>query len=266
MSALSAASMRFERKNLVPALVSAGLVLTVLFFVVFGQSLLGLDREGIDQFLASVRGEPSAVFAVIVLFSALALIGFPQAILFAGTVAVFGPVLGSLYAWGSTMVSSAMTFGLGRMSGARWTRRLPPGVLRDVTGVMQNRGVLASMIVRWTPSAPFIVVNAVCGASGMAMWRFMLGTGLGIVPKLLIIAFFTEQLEAAMTFMTSGEPGAIGLLVVAAMLWAAFILFCQQLYKRMKRSRLSALTMGSEETLRSGTTQEPVIKAKSSAL
>jgi uncharacterized membrane protein YdjX (TVP38/TMEM64 family) len=241
-------------------------VLVVLFLVLFGQSLLGLDREGIDRFLGEVRGEPSAVFAVMVLFSALALIGFPQAILFAGTVAVFGPVLGSFYAWGSTMVSSAMTFGLGRMGGARWTRRLSPGVLRDVTEVMQNRGVLASMIVRWTPSAPFIVVNAVCGASGMALWRFMLGTGLGIVPKLLVIAFFTEQLEAAMSFMASGDPKAVAFLVVAAMLWGAFILLCQQLYKRMRKGRLAALTMPSQETMRKATTQEPAIKAKSSAL
>jgi uncharacterized membrane protein YdjX (TVP38/TMEM64 family) len=110
------------------------------------------------------------------------------------------------------------------------------------------------------------VVNAVCGASGMAMWRFLLGTGIGIVPKLLIIAFFTEQLEAAMGFLTSGDPRALMLLVVAAVLWGAFIMLCRLLYKRMKKSPLQALRMEPGQEFSVNTTQEPAIKAKSSGL
>jgi uncharacterized membrane protein YdjX (TVP38/TMEM64 family) len=266
MSTTGAASVQAEARNWLPTALSVLAVACVLFLVVFGQSLFGLDRAGIDSFMGSVRDEPGAAFAVVVVFCSLALIGFPQAILFGVTVAVFGPILGALYAWSATMVSSAMTFGLGRFTGIRWTARLPEGTLRDISGVLQRRGVLASMVVRWTPSAPFIVVNAVCGASGMAAWRFLLGTGLGIVPKLLIIAFFTEQLEGAVGFFTSGDPKALGLLVVAALLWAAFIMFCRYLYKRSKTNPFRALQKQPVQDFSVTATQEPAIKAKSSGL
>lgn len=254
------------------ALTSAGVSILILaviaVLVLFGQELLGLDRDGMRQFLAAVQASPWSFLAVALLFTSLAMVGFPQAVLFAGTVAVFGPWQGSLFAWAATMVSSAATFALGRMFGARWVRKISAGRAQTMIAVMQRRGLLASMIVRWTPSAPFIVINSICGASGMAYWKFAAGTGIGILPKLALIAFFTEQIDEMGRFLASGDPGAmltLGLLVVA---WVAFVLFCRWLYRRLRSSSLAGLASQSGITGNSPVFRvddEPEINHKSKA-
>lgn len=221
--------------------VSAVVVGAVVFMLVFGKGFVGIDREGIDAFLTATKDSPWAFFAVALLYTALALTGFPQALLFAGTAAVFGGPLGAVYAWLATMVSSAVTFTLGRVFGGFWVRRISAERAQAIVRVMQNRGLLASMIVRWTPSAPFIVVNAVCGSSGMKYWKFAAGTGLGIVPKIAIIAFFTDQIDEAARFLTSGDPQALVTLAVLAVLWVLFILGCRVLYRRLKGSVFAGL-------------------------
>ena len=228
--------------GIISAGVSIASVLVVGFLLLFGQGLLGLDGDGVSAFLEGIKGSPWAFFAVALLFCGLALTGFPQALLFAGTAAVFGGPLGALYGWGATMVSSAMTFWLGRAFGGHWVKRISAARAQTLIQLMQRRGVLASMIVRWTPSAPFIVVNAACGSSGMAYWKFALGTGLGILPKIAIISFFTDQLDSLVTFFKSGDPTALISLALIAVLWVAFLWGCRLLYRRLKTTSLSGLS------------------------
>lgn len=248
---------RFDPRTLWSAGLSLAILTVAALLLAFGQRLFGLDRTAVDGFLAAVQESPWAFPAVAVLFSALALTGFPQALLFAGTAAVFGAPLGALYGWGATMVSSALTFGLGRTFGARWVRRMSGERAQAIIRVMQNRGLLASMIVRWTPSAPFIVVNAACGSSGMAYWKFAVGTGIGVIPKILLIAFFTGQIDEVARFLTSGNPEAlvaIGALVVA---WVLFLAGCRVLYRRLRTTQFAGLAprTGVSESL-SGDDQE----------
>lgn len=232
--------------GMVSAGLSIGSVLLIGFLLLFGQGLLGLDGDGVSSFLEAIQDSPWAFFLVALLFCGLALTGFPQALLFAGTAAVFGGPLGALYGWGATMVSSAMTFWLGRAFGGHWVKRISASRAQALIQLMQNRGVLASMIVRWTPSAPFIVVNAACGSSGMAYWKFAVGTGLGIMPKIAIISFFTDQLDSLVTFFRSGDPKALISLGLIVVLWVAFLWGCRLLYRRLKTTTLSGL---SEQTV-----------------
>jgi len=234
--------------SMLSAGVSIASVLAVAFLLLFGQGLLGLDGDGVSAFLEGIKESPWAFFAVTLLFCGLALTGFPQALLFAGTAAVFGGPLGALYGWSATMVSSAMTFWLGRAFGARWVQRIPAERAQALIRLMQSRGVLTAMIVRWTPSAPFIVVNAACGSSGMAYWKFALGTGLGIIPKIAIISFFTDQLDSLVEFFKSGDPRALVGLVLIVVLWVGFLWGCRILYKRLKSTSFAGLTDQTEVT------------------
>ncbi|GGY52477.1 TVP38/TMEM64 family protein [Parvularcula lutaonensis] len=232
---------RFDPRRSLSAGVTLFVVVLAILLIVFGQELFGLDRAGVDNFLNAVKASPWAPVAVCLLYISLALVGFPQAMLFAGTVAVFGPWYGAVLSWGSTMVSGAVTFFLGRFFGGPWVNKLRPGKRQTLIGIMRRHGILASMIVRWTPSGPFIVVNTLCGASGMAYWKFALGTAIGVVPKLALIAFFTGQLDEIGRFLTSGDPEALVALAVLALLWVGFMLFCRWLYKRLRNTSLAGL-------------------------
>lgn len=231
-------------------------VVLAVLLIVFGQELFGLDRAGVDNFLTSVQASPWAPLAVCLLYVSLALVGFPQAVLFAGTVAVFGPWYGAVLSWGSTMVSGAVTFFLGRFFGSRWVNKLRPGKRQALIEIMRKHGIVASMIVRWTPSGPFIVVNTLCGASGMAYWKFALGTAMGVVPKLALIAFFTGQLDEIGRFLTSGDPEALVALGALALFWLGFIVFCRWLYKRLRNTSLAGLAPQTDLTQSSSALDE----------
>lgn len=254
-----------DTKTLISGVVSGVVLLAILGLVFFGQSLFGLNPDGVNSFLTGVQESPWAILGVVLLFCALALVGFPQAILFAATVAVFGAWQGSLFAWFATGVSGAMTFFLGHFFGERWVSKVSAGKAQALIDVMRKRGLLASMIVRWTPSAPFIVVNTLCGASGMAYWKFAAGTGLGIIPKLALIAFFTEQLDDMVRFLTSGDPQALVAIGVLAIFWIGFAVFCRWLYRRLRTTSLAGLheqTEISQSTPAIGGDDERALNAK----
>ncbi|NNU17153.1 VTT domain-containing protein [Parvularcula sp. ZS-1/3] len=238
---MTAVKPSFDVRRMLPAILSGLAVVIALFLILFGQELLGLDREGVDQFLTGVQESPWSFFAVVILFVGLALVGFPQALLYAATVAVFGAWQGGLFAWSATMVSSAVTFGMGKFLGARWVNKISAKRAEELIEIVRERGLLASMIVRWLPTAPLVVVNSICGASGMAFWKFMTGTGLGVIPKLAFIAFFTDQLGAIARFLTSGDTSAIFAIILIAALWIGFFFFCRWLYGRLKTTSLAGL-------------------------
>jgi uncharacterized membrane protein YdjX (TVP38/TMEM64 family) len=55
--------------------------------------------------------------------------------------------------------------------------------------LIARNGFFASFIVRLVPSAPFIVVNMAAGVTPMRVVDFLLGTAVGIVPKIMLTAF-----------------------------------------------------------------------------
>ena len=228
------------------AMTSAGVSLALLLFIalalVFGADALGLDQGAVQSLMTRISESPFALLGLVAVYCALALTGFPQAILIAGTVAVFGVARGIPYAWVATMCSASFTFMIGHGFGARFVRRLSAGRAATMIKVMQRHGALASGIVRVTPSAPFVVVNAVCGAAHIPLWKYWLGTGIGILPKILFLSLFTDQVDEMVGFFSSRDPAdlwVIGLLVAG---WLAFLVAVRALYMRLRRSTLSGLS------------------------
>lgn len=168
---------------------SAALLVFVTLMLVYGQHWLNLEGEGrLDRLIAAAADAPWAVAAVVAIFAVLALTGFPQFLMIAATVAAFGPVSGALYAWVATMVSAGLTFAMGRVMGGAFVERRGGPRSRALIGFLGRRGILASALIRVVPSAPFIVVNAAAGAAQIALWKYAIGTGLGIIPKIVFVA------------------------------------------------------------------------------
>jgi uncharacterized membrane protein YdjX (TVP38/TMEM64 family) len=122
----------------------------------------------------------------------------PQLVLIAAAVAAFGPWRGAGYSWVGTMVSALIGFGLGRAWGARLLRRASGERVARWLALIARNGFIASLAVRLTPFAPFVVVNMAAGASSIALWDFAAGTALGIVPKILLTAFAGDSVVAAL--------------------------------------------------------------------
>ncbi|ADM08286.1 membrane protein, putative [Parvularcula bermudensis HTCC2503] len=230
-----------DARALSSLLVTLLLIAIIAVLIVFGADWLGIDQSSLNQIMNRVAASPFALIGVIAVFSALALVGFPQTLLIAGTVAVFGPVTGALNSWIATMCSATLTFVLGLVFGGRFVRKLSAGRAATMIEVVRQHGLLASMFIRVTPSAPFIVINAICGAAHIAIWKFWLGTGIGIAPKILFLSVFTEQVDELLGFFQSRDPRdllTIGLLLLA---WLGFLLVVRVIFRRLRQSTLQGL-------------------------
>ncbi|MBB4659531.1 TVP38/TMEM64 family protein [Parvularcula dongshanensis] len=231
-----------DRKAATSAAVTLGLLTVITVLPFFGVELLGLDEAQVRTAFARIAESPLALPGVVVVYCVLAFTGFPQAILIAGTVAVFGVERGIAYSWIATMVSGGITFALGRLFGERALGRLSAGRAASMIAVMRRHGLLASAAVRVMPSAPFIVVNAACGAARIPTWKYALGTGIGILPKILFLSLFTGQIDELMGFLAGRRGHDVALLLAITAGWIGFLLLARWLYMRLKRGTLSGLS------------------------
>ncbi len=191
-----------------------GVALTVgIFFVDFKSGWLA-------EALGHVRGAWWSPVAVTAVFMVLAFVGAPQIALIAATTAVFGAAEGIVLSWIATMISAAVGYAIGRAGGARTLERLEGKLIERLLRAVQQNGFAAAAIIRIIPSGPFILVNLALGATGMRASWFFGGTGLGIVPKILVIAFAGQGISQ---LFDTQNADALYFLLGAAALWAAVV-------------------------------------------
>jgi phospholipase D1/2 len=99
--------------------------------------------------------------------------------------------------------------------------------------VLQKRGILAVMLVRLVPIAPYVVVNLVMGAARIKLRHFVAGTFLGMLPGGLAATVLSEQVASALR-----DPSLVnGWLIAAAVAtFAGLAYFGQRTLRRMDRS------------------------------
>ncbi|MEO1309772.1 MAG: VTT domain-containing protein [Pseudomonadota bacterium] len=226
--------MAMDSKAWISVGVTLALFAFVAFMFVFGQAWLGFDEEDpaerLQRLMAPFVDSPNAILIVIAFYCVLAMTGFPQFLLFSVTVALFGPVIGMIYSWIATMCSSTLTFLMGRLFGGRFVAKLSGERVQAFMRFVERRGVLASALVRITPSAPFIIVNAAAGSVSIPLWKFWLGTGIGVAPKIVVVAFFWKAVQAAGDFFRSRDPADLALMAIIIPAWIAFLLLMRWLY------------------------------------
>lgn len=176
-----------------------GLGLLALAVGVFALGKLGLlpGLGDIEVWLNGLSDSPWGLPAVIAVFCVAAFLGIPQFALIAATVAVFGPVAGAAYGWIGNMVSGAVTFWVGRAGGEAAVRRYAGPRAQKLSALIGRNALIASAVVRTIPTGPFLLVNMVFGASSAKFRDYWIGMGLGILPKILMVAIGWQTLVEA---------------------------------------------------------------------
>ncbi|MEM8987835.1 MAG: VTT domain-containing protein [Pseudomonadota bacterium] len=206
------------------------LIFLILMFL-FGRDVLGLEPGAVENLMATVAESPLAVIGVIAIYVLLALTGFPQFLLIGATVYAFGHIQGAFYAWIATMVSATFTFTLGYVFGGRFIKRMDTGRLVALSQFLGRHGIFASGVVRVVPSAPFIVVNMAAGASHISIFKFWIGTGIGIIPKIIAVALVGGSM---FEFLASRDPRDLVIVAVIVPVWVAFLILVRRLYVKMR--------------------------------
>ena len=210
--------------------VSIAMVVAALAILVIGKVFFADQVEAfIEGTLGEARRGHWGLIAAIVVFTLTAYVGAPQIVLIGACVVAFGPELGFWNAWIATIVSGVATYFTGRLARAQTQKRFSGATGGRFTRFMGKNGFLASLIVRFVPAGPFVVVNMAFGAARVNFWAFILGLAIGSLPKTVLVAFAGDSILDAL----QGEFLAAAVMaVLAIVVWIVIALVVRRLLRR----------------------------------
>ncbi|HZS10791.1 MAG TPA: VTT domain-containing protein, partial [Nitrospirales bacterium] len=144
----------------------------------------------------------------------------PVTLLIVATVVAFGPWYGLTYSYAGIVGSALLGYWLGQYLGHDFVRQLAGSRLQRLSRQLGRHGLVTMVTVRVVPVAPFTIVNLVAGASHIALRPFVLGTLIGILPGLLALSVFANQISSALLHpgpKTWAVLAAVGATVLAVM-------------------------------------------------
>jgi uncharacterized membrane protein YdjX (TVP38/TMEM64 family) len=171
--------------------------------------------------------------AVLAAFCLSTFLFVPVNVMIAATGALFGPLLGFLYALAGALLAAGLNFAIGRGLGREWVRRLASRRVNAINKRLGQHGLLAMTVLRLLPIAPFTVVNLVAGASEIRTRDYLLGSLFGMAPGVALMSVFGDRLGAWLR-----HPDLANLVVVVIV--AALALLLTLALRRWSRRRTSS--------------------------
>lgn len=155
-------------------------------------------------------------------YVAASLLMFPNTVLCLGVILALGPVAGTAYAFGGSLVAALVGYGLGRRGG-RHVERLRLRDFDRLSAELRRGGFLQVLVLRLLPIAPFTATNIVSGAARVRLLPYVAATLAGIAPYILTFALFGRQARRLLTD-PAPEDVAVTLAIAAVatvLLWRA---------------------------------------------
>lgn len=209
---------RSPRSDSPRALLGAILIVCALTVLALAWSFTPLgrlfDAARLSTYAEQVRASSIAPLLVVPAFVVGGLIAAPGTFMIGATVLLFGGWPGAAYAYAGMMVNSLVTYAVGRF-GARgavehWLARHSGSRVAGFNRLLARRGLFAVVLIRLTPF-PFTVLSVAAGASRLGLADYVLGTAIGILPIIALLAGIASQLDAWLA-----HPDWIRLLALAA--------------------------------------------------
>lgn len=182
------------------------------------------DADTLLVMLRSIEGTPWAPLAIVAGFIIGGAVLFPVTVMIAVTAAALGPWIGLGSALVGTLASASLLYLVGRMVGIKPVQRMLGPRLRRIQSRIVGNGVIAIVLIRMLPLAPFSLVNMAAGASGVRFRDFIIGTLLGMAPGLIAMSVFGAQIA---DLLRQPSWGDVALLLLGVMVWVAFSIGAQ---------------------------------------
>ncbi len=154
------------------------------------------DLPRVLRVVERIRLLPFAPLVIMAVYLLGTLVMVPVTVLIIVTVVVFGPFAGAAYALAGTSLGAAAGYGVGRTLGRDAVQRFGGEQLNALSRQIGNHGLLAMVVLRLMPIAPFTLVNLVVGASRIRLRDCLLGTVIGMLPGILIAAALVDRVAA----------------------------------------------------------------------
>ena len=157
-----------------------------------------VTAERIVGWTRTVRETWWAPMVLIFAYTPAAFVLLPRPLITLVSVMTFGVLWGLVYATSGVLIAALVTYYAGRLLPKKTLQRLAGDALEPAGKLLREHGVVAVFGSNMLPTPPFVVQNMIAGAVKIALWKFMLGTFLALLPGMLAWTVFGDQINAAL--------------------------------------------------------------------
>lgn len=129
----------------------------------------------------------------------------------------FGSLLGAIYLMAGAMIGTTVTFLISRLFGRSLLERFLKGRFKNLDKKLEKHGFMTVLFFRIIPLVPYEVLNYISGLSNIKFRDYFFATFLGLIPGVVIAAFFGGSLGEVRTFKDIFAPKlliAVGLMIL----------------------------------------------------
>ena len=155
------------------------------------------------------------IYIVAYAFNTISLVP-PIAILSLTAGLAFGKIWGAIYLMIGAMLGTGATFCISRFFARSLVENLLKGKGKKLDEELSKRGFITVLFFRIVPLVPYEVLNYACGLSNIRFRDYFLATFLGLIPGVIISAFFGGSLGEIKSMHDIFTPKfliAIGLMI-----------------------------------------------------
>lgn len=169
--------------------VTAGIIIAIAIAVLLIMGPQAGSVENLRQALMN-HGPWAAVAISSGLMIAQAIIApLPGNVITITNALVFGPLLGSLLSWFTTVVGACLCFMLAKAFGKPFAEKIVGSSVHKAERFFKTYGLHAMFFVRMMPLVPFDAVSYGAGLVGVPFSRFLLATSVGIIPSIIVYSY-----------------------------------------------------------------------------
>lgn len=123
----------------------------------------------------------------------------------------FGPVVGTAAALSGFVGASVIGYVIGKRVGqdrveAEMQRNDRARIVRDAlvrSGTLKTLGIVT--LVRVPPNSPFSLTNLVLSSTGVPLWIYVIGTGVGMLPRTALVVWLASEVAKQFDGTLTGD-------------------------------------------------------------
>lgn len=196
-----------------------------------------LDIDAAIAAIAWLKQQPYTPLLVPLFYILGGLVSFPVILMIIATMVIFGPWQGFFYSLMGAELSALTLFFAGHWLGRDTVSRFAGTLLDRLDRKLSDSGIWAVITFRLFPVAPFSVINIIAGVSGIRLQNFVLGTIIGLLPSLVVMAVAVNWIADS---MEDSEPGdfaiALAAVIIAKISFFSFLMWLRGRYSKKKKT------------------------------
>ena len=129
----------------------------------------------------------------------------------------FGALWGAMFLMLAAMIGTSATFAISRFFGRGLVEKMLKGKFKNLDEKLEENGFMTVLFFRVIPLVPYEVLNYACGLSKIKFIDYFTATLLGLIPGVVIAAFFGGSLGEIRSLSDVLAPRfliAVGLMVL----------------------------------------------------